>query len=231
MTDILSILRKGLIVSCQPVTDGPMDSPDIVAAMASAAISGGASGVRIEGLENLRAVRGVLCAPIIGLIKRDLSESPVRITPFVKDVLDLADAGADIIAMDATTRARPEPLAELAKAVRRTGVPSMADCATLADGLAARALGFDILGTTLSGYTADTLNTDGQPDLDLVRGFRGLGGFVMAEGRFNTPRQAALAIQAGADCVTVGTALTRLEHVTGWFATAVSQARGAEWTI
>jgi N-acylglucosamine-6-phosphate 2-epimerase len=46
----------------------------------------------------------------------------------------------------------------------------------------------------------------------------------MAEGRINTPGLAARAMAAGADAVTVGSALTRLEHVTGWFAAAV---RGA----
>lgn len=226
MTGALAKLQGGLVVSCQPVSGGPMDRPEIVAAMARAAIAGGARGVRIEGVANLRAVRALLRAPIIGLVKRELANSPVRITPFVQDVLDLADAGADIIAVDATSRSRPTPLPDLARAIRSAGVAGMADCATLTDAQAARALGFDITGTTLSGYTADTLATDGQPDLDLVRGFRRLGGFVMAEGRFNTPRQAACAMQAGADAVTVGTALTRLEHATGWFATAIAQAQG-----
>jgi len=58
-----------------------------------------------------------------------------------------------------------------------------------------------------------------------VRAFRSLGGFVMAEGRINTPELAARAIAAGADSVTVGSALTRLEHVTSWFADAVRAAR------
>ena len=47
----------------------------------------------------------------------------------------------------------------------------------------------------------------------------------MAEGRVNTPELAALAMAAGADAVTVGSALTRLEHVTGWFAEAIRRAR------
>ena len=61
------------------------------------------------------------------------------------------------------------------------------------------------------------------PDLELVRVFRALGGFVMAEGRYNTPELAASALAAGADCVTVGSALTRLEHVTGWFRDALAR--------
>jgi N-acylglucosamine-6-phosphate 2-epimerase len=150
----------------------------------------------------------------------------VRITPFVQDVADLVAAGADVVAVDATARGRPVALPDLMQAIHRAGVLGMADCATLQDGQTARALGFAILGTTLSGYTAETAGGGNLPDLELVRAFRGLGGFVMAEGRFNTPEQAALAMRAGADAVTVGTALTRLEHVTGWFAAAVAQARG-----
>lgn len=225
MRDVLAELRGGLVVSCQPVTGGPMDRPEIVAAMAAAAIAGGAHGVRVEGLANLQAARAVTKAPIIALIKRDLPDSPVRITPFASDVQDLAAAGADVVAVDATARARPEPLAALWAAIEAQAVQGMADCATMAEGRIARDLGFAIIGTTLSGYTADTLGQQDGPDLDLVAGFRGIGGFVMAEGRLTSPEAAAAAIRAGADAVTIGTALTRLEIMTGWFQTAVAKAR------
>ena len=79
---ILTQLKNGLIASCQPVDDGPMDSPEIVAAMAKASVIGGAAGLRIEGIENLKAVRAVVDVPIVGIVKRDLPDSPVRITPF-----------------------------------------------------------------------------------------------------------------------------------------------------
>ncbi|SMX48892.1 N-acetylmannosamine-6-phosphate 2-epimerase [Maliponia aquimaris] len=222
--DILQHLRGGLVVSCQPVDDGPMDRPDIVAAMAAAAVAGGAAGLRIEGVENLRAVRAVVTVPIIGIVKRDLPDSPVRITPFATDVAALIDAGADIVAYDATPRPRPEPRQDLVAAIRSRGALAMADCATLDDGRVALSQGAAIIGTTLSGYTADTAGLGDGPDLDLLGAFRGLGGFVMAEGRFNTPALAAAARQAGADCVTVGSAITRLEHVTGWFRAAIDSA-------
>ncbi|WP_340256183.1 putative N-acetylmannosamine-6-phosphate 2-epimerase [Roseobacter sp. HKCC-CH-9208] len=212
-------------MSCQPVTGGPMDRPEIVAAMAAAAIAGGARGVRVEGLANLRATRAVINAPIIALIKRDLSDSPVRITPFVSDVHDLAAAGADVVAVDATRRMRPEPLTALWAAIKAEAVLGMADCATIEEGRIARDMGFAIIGTTLSGYTADTLGHHDGPDLDLVSGFRGIGGFVMAEGRLISPEDAAAAMHAGADAVTIGTALTRLEIVTGWFHAAVAKAQ------
>lgn len=71
----------GLIVSCQPVPGSPLDNPAIVAAMALAAEQAGAVALRIEGLANLQAVRPLVTVPVIGLIKRDLPDSPVRITP------------------------------------------------------------------------------------------------------------------------------------------------------
>lgn len=218
---VLEQMRGGLVVSCQPVDGGPMDHPEIVAAMAQAAVAGGAVALRIEGLNNLRAVRPRVAVPIIALVKRDLDGSPVRITPFASDARALVAAGADIVAYDATGRVRPEPGSDILAAIRAAGVPAMADCATIADARAALAGGAAIIGTTLSGYTAETATGDTAPDLALVQAFAALGGFVMAEGRYHTPDLAAQALAAGADAVTVGSALTRLEHMTGWFAAAL----------
>ena len=224
MRKILDHLRGGLIVSCQPVSGGPMDRPDIVAAMALAALDGGAVGLRIEGLDNIRAVRAATPAPIIGLIKRDLADSAVRITPFVQDVLDLAAAGADIVAFDATDRPRPAPIAKLVAAIREVAVLGMADCSNISDGQAAKALGVDILGSTMSGYTGEVVPQG--PDLGLITALASIGGFVLAEGRYHTPELAAKAIAAGADAVVAGSAITRTEHVTRWFVDAISAERG-----
>lgn len=224
MTKVLEILRGRLVASCQPLDFGPMDRPDIVAAMALACIAGGAAGLRIEGIDNLRAARALTDAPIIGITKTDLQGSPVRITVTPQDVRDLRAAGADIIAYDATDRVRPFGRDDILAEILASGALAMADCATEADARHALAQGANITGTTLSGYTDETMSDDVRPDLALVRSFRDLGGFVMAEGRYNTPDLAAEAIAAGADCVTVGSALTRLEHVTGWFSAAVEGA-------
>lgn len=222
---VLERLRGGLVASCQPVDGGPMDSPGIVAAMARAAVAGGAAGLRIEGIENLRATRPQVGVPIIGIVKRDLADSPVRITVTVEDARALVAAGADIVAYDATPRPRTDRRADIVAAIRDGGAVAMADCATFEDAQAAIAEGAGIIGTTLSGYTEDTVTGDDSPDFDLIRRFRALDSFVMAEGRFNTPELAAAAISAGADAVTVGSALTRLEIVTGWFTEAVRRAR------
>ena len=227
MRNTLDQLRGGLIASCQPVDDGPMDRREIVAAMAQAAVAGGAAGVRIEGVANLRATRAAVGVPIIGIVKSDGPDTPVRITVSQNDVTDLIAAGADVVAYDATDRPRRHDRDKILREILEGGALAMADCSTIADGQRALDGGAAILGTTLSGYTAETKRRDTAPDLELIAGFRQLGAFVMAEGRFDTPALAAAAIRAGANAVTVGSVLTRLEIVTGRFAEAIRNA-GAE---
>lgn len=205
----------GLIVSCQPVPGSPLDKPDIVAAMALAAEQAGAVALRIEGIENLRATHARVSVPIIGIIKRDLPDSPVRITPFLADVDALAGAGASIIAFDGTQRERPVAVAELLARIHQHHLLAMADCSSVQDGLDCYRLGADIIGTTLSGYI--TAQTPEEPDLALVKALSHEGCRVIAEGRYNAPALAAQAMQNGAWAVTVGSAITRLEHVCQWF--------------
>lgn len=212
----------GLIVSCQPVPGSPLDKPEIVAAMALAAEQAGAVALRIEGVENLKATRAVVSVPIIGILKRELGDSPVRITAFLEDVDALAQAGADIIAIDGTDRVRPVPVASLLARIHHYQLLAMADCSTREDGLACQALGAEIIGTTLSGYT--TAETPEEPDLALVKALSEAGCRVIAEGRYNTPTQAGEAMRHGAWAVTVGSAITRLEHICEWYNTALKKA-------
>lgn len=220
---MLDVLRNGLVVSCQPVDGGPMDSPDIISAMAQAAIAGGANGVRIQGIANLKQVRKSITAPIVGIVKRDLTDSPVRITPWLDDVAALARAGADIIAYDATSRKRPVPCCAIVTEIAKYGCIAMADCSNINDAKNAVQDGAQIVGSTLSGYTQETEHLGPEPDLGFVKELAQLGSFVMAEGRFANPLLAQAAMKAGADCVTVGTPLTRLELNTAAFRNAISQ--------
>lgn len=219
----ITALQQGFVASCQPVDGGPMDSPEIVAAMAQAAIAGGAAGLRVEGIDNLKAVRSTVTVPIIGIIKRDLKGSAVRITPYLEDLRALKDAGADIIAIDATQRERPVPVDELVNEIHQLGCIAMADCATFEDGIHCHQLGVQIIGSTLSGYTGGPVPDE--PDFELVRKLEQAGCNVMAEGRYNTPELARRAVEAGAFCVTVGSAITRIEHICHWFKTEVDSGR------
>ncbi|WP_067583263.1 N-acetylmannosamine-6-phosphate 2-epimerase [Endozoicomonas ascidiicola] len=220
---ILKLLEQKLIASCQPVDDSSMDAPDIIARMAMACRDGGAAAVRIEGVENVAETARVLDIPITGIVKRDLSDSDVRITPFAEDVYALAEAGAQIIAYDATQRPRPVATTELVAAIHASGCIAMADCATLEDGILAAEMGVELIGTTLSGYTGGPIPKE--PDFQLIHDLASRGYKVVAEGRFNQPELAGEAISAGAYCVTVGSAITRIEHICQWFNDSISHAR------
>lgn len=214
--------QGGLVVSCQPVPDSPLDKPDIVAAMALAAQQAGAVAVRIEGINNLRAVRQAVTLPIIGIIKRDLTDSPVRITPYAEDVDALAQAGADIIAIDGTDRIRPVAVRDLLARIHHHGLIAMADCSCEQDGLYCQQAGAELIGTTLSGYTS--AHIPAEPDLALVTTLSQAGCRVMAEGRYNSPELAAQAKRHGAWAVTVGSAITRLEYICQWYCDALQKA-------
>ena len=225
-TALLGRLAGGLVVSCQPVPGGPFDTVEGVVAFARAAQASGARGFRIEGVANVAAVVQACGLPVIGLVKRDLAGSPVRITPLLEDVEALADAGATIIAVDVTARVRPVAVSALLGAIRARGVLAMANSATMEEAQAAVEAGADVVGSTMSGYTGGG-PVPVLPDLALVRSLAGLGVPVLAEGRYNTPALAAEAIRAGAIAVVVGSAITRPEHVTAWFRDAVEAAARA----
>jgi N-acetylmannosamine-6-phosphate 2-epimerase/N-acetylmannosamine kinase len=226
--ELIDALRGGLVVSCQPVPDGPFDDPDSVVRFALAARNAGAKALRIEGVSNIMVVAAACSLPIIGLVKRDLADTPVRITPWIEDVKALAEAGAAIIAFDATDRTRPVPVKDLIQAAHAQGRLAMADIATIAEAKNAARLGVDIIGTTMSGYTG-VEPPPRAPDMLLVTQARDLGRPVIAEGRYNEPRLAAAAIRAGATAVVVGSAITRPEHITRWFVAAMeAETAGAQ---
>ena len=220
--DILKLLDHQLIASCQPVDNGPMDTPEAITQMALACREGGAAAVRIQGVVNVTEVAKVLDIPVVGIVKRDLLDSDVRITPFLEDVYALAEAGAKIIAYDATQRKRPVATSELVAAIHRSGCIAMADCATLEDGILAAQMGVELIGTTMSGYTGGPVPKE--PDYQLIRDLAERGYKVVAEGRFNKPELASKAISEGAYCITVGSAITRVEHICQWFCDAIGEA-------
>ncbi len=191
--------------------------------MAKSAEIGGAAGLRIEGTANVRAVSQATGLPIVGIIKRDLADSDVRITPERTDIDGLVEAGAPIIAVDATDRPRPCAVAALIARIHEAGAIAFADCATVDEGRASHAAGAEIVASTLSGYAGPN-ETPAEPDLELVRALAQDGLRVVAEGRLRHPAQAAAAIQAGAFAVVVGNAITRPDLMTSWFAEAVRTA-------
>lgn len=224
--NVLDTLRGGLVVSCQADPGSPMRDPFIIGRLALAAVAGGARGVRIQGFGNVEAVRAVTDVPIIGLTKTDRDDTDVYITPTAAEAVELVRRGAQVVALDATRRPRPEPLAQMFAAVHAAGALVMADISTLDEAVAAMEAGADVVGTTLSGYTP--YSRPG-PDADwiLLDELRVAGVPFVAEGRVNAPADAARAMTAGAAFVVVGSAITRPDVITGWFARAVQDAAGS----
>jgi len=217
---LFNLLRHSLVVSCQSFPGEPLYGSEFMVAMAKSAISGGAAGIRANGPADIQAIRAAIAAPLIGLYKIDLPGFAVRITPTLQSAQEIAAAGADVIALDATFRPHPDhcTAAELIRLVQQaTGRPVLADIATLEEGLAAQDAGADAVSTTLSGYTDDTPEHE-EPDFELIENLsHRLTIPLIAEGRIITPGQARHALELGAFAVVVGTAITRPWRITEQF--------------
>ncbi|GAA1757426.1 N-acetylmannosamine-6-phosphate 2-epimerase [Agromyces humatus] len=214
-------ISGGLIVSCQAYPGEAMRDPNTMAQVARAAVTGGAVAIRLQGTADIRAAVD-LDVPVIGLWKD--GDDGVFITPTLEHARAVADAGADVVALDGTRRPRPDglTLAGTIAALREThDVLVMADCGSLDDAIAAEEAGADLLGTTLAGYTGERRKTPG-PDLELVAQVAArCTRPIIAEGRIHTPDAAAAAIEAGATAVCVGTAITHPSTITSWFVAAL----------
>lgn len=220
-------LQKGLIVSCQAEEGSPFNAPEFIAAFAKAAELGGAVGVRARDPKNVEAVKKAVSLPVIGLTKGEYQSGKVLITPDMDDVKALADAGADIIAVDVTSRTRPNGMKGvdfLNKVKATVKVPVLADLSNLEEALAAADAGADFVATTLSGYTETSSAADGLPDFRLIEDISShVGTPVIAEGRIWTPNDARKAIESGAYAVCVGTAITRPVTIVQKFASGLME--------
>ena len=210
-------LKGALIVSVQAPEGSPLRDPMVIAALAEACLANGAAGVRLESPEHIAAVRR-RCpeALIVGLWKRTWPESPVYITPRWQEIQAVCGAGADVVALDATLRPRPdgEALEELVwRAREELGVPLMADVDSVEAGIRAAQLGCAWVGTTLYGYTQSTQGL-APPAFELLGPLRqALPSTVpvVCEGGISCPAQAKEALSRGADFVVVGTAITGVD--------------------
>lgn len=222
-------VRGQLIVSCQALAHEPLYGAEFMAKMAVAAVQGGAVGIRANSPVDIAAIRKAVTLPIIGLYKDDMVGYPVYITPTLRHALAVAEAGADVIAIDATARARPEPgtLADFIERIHvQTGLPVLADISNVDEGVAAVQAGADLVSTTMSGYTAES-PSQRDPDLELVAKLsRAVDVPVLAEGRYRTPQQASDALAVGALAVVVGGAITRPQEITKYFVEELLHATG-----
>ena len=227
---VLNQLYRGIIVSCQALPGEPLHGRGMMAAMAQAAKEGGAVGIRANGVEDIAAIRRQVALPVIGIVKAEYPGSPVYITPTEAEVEALLQAGAEIVALDATARPRPQgqSLEEffLPLRQRHPGQLFMADCATLEEARRAQALGFDLVGTTLCGYTQDTLGTP-IPSLPLLEATtRELSVPVIAEGGIWEREQLRQVFAYPVHAAVIGTAITRPREITRRFVEAAGAQEG-----
>ncbi len=223
--ELLQQIHHKLIVSCQALENEPLHSPFIMGRMAAAAQEGGAAAIRADSPQDIEEIRKTVRLPIIGLYKVQYDDSSVYITPTMKEVDALAETGADVIAIDATKRARPRgrTLEEFFGAVREKYPERvfMADTSCYEEGVEAVKLGFDLVGTTMAGYTEYTKGTP-LPDFDLMRRYaETLSVPVIAEGGIWTPEQLRKALGLGVWAAVVGTAITRPREITRRFVGAL----------
>lgn len=236
MKPIVEKLLGGLIISCQAYEDTPLYGADNMARFARCAAMGGADGIRACWPQDIRAIRAAVDLPIIGINKymgAGDQATTVFITPTFESAAEVIEAGADILALDCTIRPSrgKEALYELLSRIHRAypEVPVMADLATLEEARFAEETGFvDIISSTLSGYTAQSAGhcTDG-PDTNTIRSFKAAVKLpVNAEGRIWELADLRAVIDAGADIVTIGTAVTRPHLITERFVKCSRAARG-----
>ena len=229
MINLLEQWRGGLIVSCQARENSPLAKPEIIAAFAQTAEQNGAVGMRIDSPENISAVKKCVKAPVLGIYKIVTDFNEVYITPTFNAAKQIAGAGADIIAIDATFRLRPnnEKLEDIAAQIRRElKIPLMADVSTFEEGInAAENIGFDAVITTLSGYTKETSHIIG-PDFELVKKLaKKLSIPVICEGRLSSADDVRHAFDCGAFAVVVGGAITGIDQLVTQFVKATPQGR------
>lgn len=220
---ILEKLKNQIIVSVQAMPNEPLYEESCIIAMMKSVVNGGAKGLRLAGARDVKNAKKIFDIPIIGLTKPDKLpdnwKEIVYITPTLKEVNELIEANADIIATDATQRPRPkESLKEIVNYIKSHNKLSMADISTFEEGMKARELGFDIISTTLSGYTQYSNQNIEGPDFELLEKLvKELDCPIILEGRIWEPNEVNQAFELGAHSVVIGSAITRPQLITKRF--------------
>ena len=220
---IIESLKGKVIVSSQAMPNEPFYDEKAMIALMQSVVNGGASGLRVAGKRDVinATTFGI---PVVGLTKPDkLPEnwrSLVYITPGVKEVKELIEAGADIIAFDGTSRPRPDgsTVEQLIQLIHFAGRLAMADISTYEEGLNCANLGADIISTTLAGYTDESGEAGETPDFELLEKLvKSVEKPVFLEGRVWNPEEVKKAFELGAHSVVIGSAITRPHLITKRF--------------
>lgn len=218
-------IKGKLIVSCQALEDEPLHSSFIMGRMALAAKEGGAVAIRAQSKEDILEIQKVCDLPVIGIVKREYADSPIYITPTKKEIEELLETKCEMIALDATNRLRPhgEKLEDLLAMIHDANRLAMADCSTVEECIHAEKLGFDVVSTTLCGYTEYSEKKEG-PNLELIQEVvKQVKIPCIAEGKINTPEDLLACLKVGAFSAVVGAAITRPQLITKRFTNIIEK--------
>lgn len=224
---------KGLIVSSQALEGNPLRDSNALALMAKAAEMGGASAIRANGVEDISKMREVgVTIPIIGIDKRKDGNGRTVITPDFEGAKRVVEAGANIIALDATPYPgdiRENPYEIMKRLQNELGVMVMADISTAEEAYKAAEAGADAVSTTLAGYVPGALHKEDElyiPNFGLIQEIidMKLPCALIAEGRFWKPEDLVCALNMGADGVVIGKAITNPMAITSYFINAIKEA-------
>ncbi len=230
--DILKKIKNNIIVSVQAQYDEPLYKEECIIALCQSVIElGGIKALRLAGARDIKNIKKLFPDTIvIGITKPKIIpknyEELVYITPTIKDAKEIIEAGADIIAFDATTRKRPqdENLKDIVEYIKSQNKLLMADIATFEEAKNAQELGCDIISTTLSGYTKETKFNPPVPDYELVKKIKeNLDIFTILEGKIWEQKDVKLAFKYGADAVVIGSAITRPQLIAKRFMEATGK--------
>ena len=220
---IIEELKNKVVVSSQAMPGEPFYDECCMIAMMKSVVIGGAGALRVAGARDVRNAKKLFDVPVIGLTKPDkLPEnwrSVVYITPTLKEVRELIDSGADVIAFDGTSRDRGGcTLEEIIDEIHSKNRLAMADISTFGEGLNCEKLGADIISTTLAGYTDESGIAGETPDFELLEKLvKTVKKPVILEGRIWSPDEVKKAFKLGAYSVVIGSAITRPHLVTKRF--------------
>ncbi|MCW6677351.1 N-acetylmannosamine-6-phosphate 2-epimerase [Aerococcaceae bacterium NML180378] len=227
---IIEQLKGKLVISCQALPGEPLyrEEGGIMVLMAKAALEAGAVAIRAQGITDIKQIKAAFDVPIIGIIKRNYEGYDSYITTTMKEIDELVEVGSDIIALDATLRKRGDgsTINEFVQAIKEKYPHQllMADISTLEEGLNAAKLGFDLVGTTMNGYTPYTQDETEGPNFELMRQLvEQTGKPIVAEGKIHTPEDLAKAFKQGIYTAVVGGAITRPLEIAKRFIKAVPQ--------
>ena len=230
--EFLDAIHGQMIISCQAVEGEPLyvEEKSIMYLMARAAKQAGTPAIRTSSFRDVVSIKEETELPVIGLVKIQYPGYEEYITPTMKEVDDLTAAGADVVALDCTLRKRGdgttvnEFIAQIKE--KYPDIILMADISNYEEGINAWKCGVDIVGTTMSGYTAYTVSGTDEPDYELMeRLARDTDIPVIGEGRIHYPEQAVRALQTGVWAIVVGGAITRPLEIALRFQKKIRESR------